>query len=360
MNRRSFVTTAAGASAAAAAATSQTSASTAESAPGRPALRCSSDGLFRVLAISDLHYGPARDPQGIALTERLIDTEQPNLVVVNGDCLSGKECRDEAGLRTAIGNVAAAIEARRVPWAITFGNHDQEHEPATGIGKDAVLAMYAAYPHNLNGGAAGGLTGAGNKHILIWDAAGAKPVYCIWLIDSNAYFTEGKNHPYDWIHSDQIHWYTRTSIALEKQHGAKIPGLMFFHIPLPEFAEMVNQVKIIGVRHEHECPSPVNGGLFAALLDRGDARGVYCGHDHVNNYMGRWRGIELGYDGCVGHLTYPRLPPQDPGHLHVRGGRVFEISAGPPALHRTWMRFKSGAKNWESESEALTKDHVKS
>jgi 3',5'-cyclic AMP phosphodiesterase CpdA len=358
MNRRSFVanslsTAAIGSSALPA------SAQTLEAAPGRPALRCSSNGTFRILAISDLHYRPEVDHHGIALTETLIDTEKPSLVVVNGDCLSGNDCKSAAKVRKAISNVAAAMESRRVPWVITFGNHDQEHEAATRIDKHAVMEMYAAYPHNLNAGYAKGLYGVGEKYILIWNAEGTQPVYCVWLIDSNAYFVDGKNTPYDWIHSDQIQWYTQSSLALEKQYGRKIPGLMFFHIPLPEFREMVNTVKIIGVRQEKESHSPVNGGMFAALLERGDVRGVYCGHDHVNNYMGRWRGIELGFDGCIGHHTYPRLEPDDPGNLHVRGGRVFEITASAPARHRTWMRFKSGAMNWESASEALTKDHVK-
>lgn len=331
-----------------------------ESAPGRAALRCSSDGRFRILAISDLHYRPRIDTHGIALTEKLIDTEKPNLVVVNGDCMSGKESRTEAELRTTIGHIAAAMEKKGVPWAITFGNHDQEHFPATQIGKDAVLEMYASYPHNLNGGYAKGLYGAGNKHLLIWNAAGTKPVYCVWLLDSNDYFTDGKSRPYDWIHLDQVQWYYQTSVALEKQYGAKIPGLMFFHIPLLEFNEMVNHAKIIGTRQEPECPSPVNSGMFAALFERSDVRGVYCGHDHVNNYMGRWRGIELGYDGSLGHYTYPRVEPDDPANLRVRGGRVFEITDGTPARHLTWMRFKDGSKNWESSSDALTRDHVKS
>lgn len=351
MNRRSFVASSLAIPAAAA---------LPESAPGRAALRCAADGTFRILSISDLHYTPRIDTYGIALAEKLIDTEHPGLVVVNGDCLSGKDSQTEAELRTSIGYVAAAMEKKQVPWAVTFGNHDQEHFPATKVGKDAVLAIYASYPHNRNAGYVTGLAGAGNKHFLIWNNAGTRPVYAVWLLDSHDYFQDGGNRSYDWIRTGQIEWYHQTSIALEKQYGAKIPSLMFFHIPLLEFNEMVNHAKIIGVRQEHESPSPVNSGLFAALLDRGDVRGVYCGHDHVNNYMGRWRGIELGYDGALGHYTYPHIQPDDPANLHVRGGRVFEITDGPAPSHKTWMRFKSGAKNWEAESEALTRDHVKS
>ena len=315
-------------------------------------LRCATDGTFKILMISDLHYRPAPDVYGIALTEKLIDIEKPDLVIVAGDCMSGADCQTEQEVRATIGHIASAMEKKRVFWAITFGNHDQEHFPKTGLDKDTVLGIYSSYPHNLNGGYVRGIHGAGNKHLLVWNAAGTKPVYCLWLIDSNMYFTEGKNHPYDWIHADQIQWYYRTSEELERTYGGKVPGLMFFHIPLREFNDLVNHGKIIGVRQEPEAPSPVNGGMFAAVLDRGDVRGIYCGHDHTNNYVGRWRGVELGYDGSLGHYAYPRVPPDDPSNGKVRGGRVFLISDGSPASHKTWMRTKDGTANWESTSEA--------
>ncbi|MBM3745237.1 MAG: phosphoesterase [Acidobacteria bacterium] len=345
MNRRSFLAGTLGAAAA--------------PAPAERGLRCRAGGGFKILAITDLHYRPAPDVHGIALTERLIEIERPDLVIVTGDCLSGKDCESPQAVRTAIGHIAAAMEKKQVPWAITFGNHDQEHFPKTGLDKDAVLAIYAGHRHNLNAGYARGLSGAGNKHLLVWNAAGTRPAYCLWLVDSNEYITEGKNTYYDWIHADQIHWYCRTSVELEKQYGSKVPGLMFFHIPLREFNDMVNHAKIIGVRHEPEAPSPINSGLFAAVLERGDVRGIYCGHDHSNNYVGRWKGVELGYVASAGHRAYPSVEPDDPSNGKVRGGRVFLISEGSPARHKTWMRFKDGAVNWEFESEAYTDYQLK-
>jgi len=349
MNRRSFVATTVGAPALAYAMADNR----------EQALRCGADGHFKILMISDLHYRPAPDVHGLALTERLIDLEKPNLVIVTGDCMSGKECTTVEQVRTTIGHIASVMEKKNTPWAITFGNHDQEHFPKTNFGKDEVLAVYASYPHNLNGDYARGLHGGGNKHLLIWNAAGSKPVYCVWLIDSNMYFSDGKNNPYDWIHADQIHWYMRASAELEQRHGAKIPGLMFFHIPLPEFNELANHGKIVGMRQESEAVSPVNGGMFAAVVDRGDVRGIFCGHDHTNNYVGKWRGIELGYDGSLGHYTYPRVPPEDPSNGKVRGGRVFQITDGSPATHKSWMRTKDGTVNWESESDAYMNYQLK-
>ncbi|MCS7315884.1 MAG: metallophosphoesterase family protein [Bryobacterales bacterium] len=337
MKRRTFLTSPLGAALAARA---------------QPKLRCSDTGEFKILVISDLHYRPDPDVHGIALTEQLIEAERPHLVLVTGDCLSGHDCPSPEAVRTAIANVAAAMEKKRVPWAIVFGNHDQEHFAKTRLDKHAVLEIYASHPHNLNAGYERGLTGGGNKYLLVWNAAGTRPVYCIWLLDSNEYFTEGKNTYYDWIRTDQVCWYYRSSVELEKRYGGKVPGLMFFHIPLREFNEMVNQTRIIGARHEPEAPSPVNSGLFAAVLERGDVRGIYCGHDHTNNYVGRWKGIELGYVGSAGHRAYPRVPPEDPSNGKVRGGRLLLIIEGPPARHKTWMRFKDGSVNWEFEYQA--------
>lgn len=89
---------------------------------------------------------------------------------------------------------------------------------------------------------------------------------------------------------------------------------MFIHIPLWEHrymwyssvdsrtdadhARAVEKHQIIGERNE-ECPGPINSGMFSAMLDRGDVKGVFCGHDHVNTYMENYYGILLGYSGST-------------------------------------------------------------
>jgi hypothetical protein len=321
-------------------------------------LRCDGDGEFRILTISDLHHTPEPDEPGIALVKRLIATEKPGLVVVNGDCISGDTCSNEAELKRAIGNVAAAMEQARVPWAITFGNHDQDHFPKTKIEKSAVLSYYESYPHNLNGGRVQGLPGGGNQHLTIWNAAGTQPVFSLWLLDSGGR-PQTASDEYDWIRAEQVAWYVRTSGQLEQRWGRKVPGLMFFHIPLREFGEMVAGARIIGERHEPESPSHVNSGMFAAVVERGDVLGIFCGHDHTNNYLGRWHGVDLGYDGIGGYRGYPHTPPQDASNGRLRGGRVFAIRAGEAAHYTTWMRFQDGTRNWESAAPGFVSGFLK-
>jgi hypothetical protein len=62
----------------------------------------------------------------------------------------------------------------------------------------------------------------------------------------------------------------------------------------------------------------VNSGLFAAFLERGDVVGVFCGHDHLNDYEATLHGIRLVYGRATGHGGYGRAG-------FPRGARVIEL-----------------------------------
>lgn len=186
----------------------------------------------------------------------------------------------------------------------------------------------------------------------------------VWNVEHDAGHDSGgkDNDPtirYDWIHTDQVAWYHQTSRELETRRGSKMPGLMYFHIPLLEFQEMILTRKVLGERHEPESPSRINSGLFAAVFDRGDVKGIFCGHDHVNNYVGKFHGVTLGYNGVVGFHGYPHTPPNDPTNDRARGARVFALDASDPGRFRTWMRFRDGATSWEHSSDAYEFDEIK-
>jgi 3',5'-cyclic AMP phosphodiesterase CpdA len=321
-------------------------------------LKFNADGEFKILTISDLHYRAEPDTRGIELTRRLIAVEKPDLVLVAGDCITGNKNFTAAEVEKAVANVASAMEHMQPPWAIMFGNHDAEHSPKTHLGKEQMMRLYESYPHNVNAGWERGIHGVGNKNVLIWNAAATRPVFSLWLIDSGDGVVTTEER-WDWIHPDQVLWYYQTSRQLENKYGAKIPGLMFFHIPLPEFTRMVNSKKVIGERREPEGSSNMNGGLFSAVLERGDVKGIFCGHDHVNNYVGLYRGVALGYDGVIGYAAYPRIPDDDPSLNRSRGGRVILIKESDPWHFKTWMRFGDGTANWESQSNRTLEEQLK-
>ena len=309
-------------------------------------LKFGEDGTFKVLVVSDLHFKSRGDAVGVALIEKLLDTEKPGMVVLNGDTFSLKQLVSEKDLRKVISLAAAPMEDRKIPWAITFGNHDAETSIVSlKMSKPEILKIIETYPHNVNKGWVRGLSGGGNKNLLIWDSIGKQPVFNVWLIDSGSDPPNKKTDRYDYVRKDQIDWYVNTSKELESKYGGKIPSVMFFHIPLPEWIEMRSAGSIQGDQNEVECPSNVNSGLFAIVLARGDVKGMFCGHDHVNNYVGLWKGIKLGYDSAIGSTTYDLEPADNPGRVRTRGGRVILIKESDPWNFKTWMRYRDMSKS---------------
>ena len=83
------------------------------------------------------------------------------------------------------------------------------------------------------------------------------------------------------------------------------------------------------------CPR-VNTGLFAALLHT-PVRGVFVGHDHVNDFYGTLYGITLGYGRQSGYGSYSA-----PDYL--RGCRMFRLRQEDGGHFETWLRLENGEK----------------
>ncbi len=314
-------------------------------------LRFHADGNFRILCISDLHYTATPDPYAISLTERLIETEHPDFLIVNGDAVRGGLVNSTDEMATAVQHVATVMEKMGVPWAVTLGNHDLDGEEKHHVARKQLMSYFEAYPHNYNAGWVQNVHGVGNNNILIWDATGTVPIFNLWLLDSGTEHSDPSVR-FDWIHSDQVNWYVQTSLRLENTYKKPVSALMFFHICIPEFHEMSTTGSLVGEKGEHEDGSHINGGLFAAVLERKDVKAIICGHDHENNYIGRYHGVLLGYDGVAGFTkAYPYFAskdPKDPANGRARGGRMLVLNANNPAVIDTWMRFNDGSRSWES------------
>ena len=304
------------------------------------------DGKFKIVQFNDTQDDERIDRRTVELMEKVLDAEKPDLVVLNGDNITGG-VDSPLENKQALNNLAQPMEKRGIKWAITFGNHDEDSTSKSGINEEGMLEFYMSYPNNLNKPSEKGITGTGNSNILIHNSQGNKPAFNIWLLDSGRYAPEtiaGQNfdgYPdWDWLRGNQINWYFETSQEIEKKYKSKIPSLMFIHIPLWEHRFMwfssvddrstaaheraVQKHNIVGERNEDECPGPFNSGLFSAILDRGDVKGVFCGHDHINTYHGNYYGVLLGYGGSAGFGTYG-LSGAEKNKL--RGARVFNLDA---------------------------------
>ncbi|KAK9806434.1 hypothetical protein WJX73_007212 [Symbiochloris irregularis] len=64
------------------------------------------------------------------------------------------------------------------------------------------------------------------------------------------------------------------------------------------------EANLTGVQHEGVYSAHVNGGLFAAMVERGDVAMVNVGHDHINDFCSTLMGIRLCYGGGFGYHAY--------------------------------------------------------
>jgi len=336
---RRTVLSAAGATAAAAAAATVTPVSTA-AAHSRPDLGFAEDGTFRVVQFNDTQDNHRTDVRTIELIEKTLDQENPGFVVINGDVVNGDMTTADE-VRTAYDNVVAPMESRGIPWAITFGNHDEDSLAVTGMSERRIREHLATHDHYV-GRTARGVSGDSNQVLTI--RSGRRDAFALWLLDSGRYSPETiagqavEEYTYETVHADQVAWYRQNSLELQGRSETPVPGLMFFHIPLWEFRHMwfgsptgsteedhahgVDKHGIVGERNEREYTAQFNPGLFHAALERGDVKGMFCGHDHVNDYVGNYFGIHLGYGPGTGFGTYGL----EGDEIHrLRGARVFEL-----------------------------------
>ena len=90
--------------------------------------------------------------------------------------------------------------------------------------------------------------------------------------------------------------------------------------PLLEY-DMVWQKKLAkGIPKEPDCIYGGDGSGISALKKFDDVKACFRGHDHVNDFGGRWDGIEMVYGRATGHAGYG-------GNKLEKGGKL--ITANP-------------------------------
>ena len=292
-------------------------------------LRFNSNHKFKIVQFTDIHWiynDPASDKAGERMRE-VLDAEKPDLVVFTGDVIFAKPAAQ--ALQKAL---EPTIE-RGIPFAVTWGNHDDE--------QDMTRAELSAYIKDMKGNLTShteGISGQTNYTLSVKSSDGKRDAAVLYIFDSNSYSSNEKVKGYDRIKHVQVAWYIEQSKAFTaKNDGKPLPALAFFHIPLPEmYYSTTNQnVYMVGTRKEMVCAPEINTGLASAMLSAGDVMGVFVGHDHVNDYVVDWYGILMGYGRFTGGETVYHDIPQG------NGARVIELTEGSRNVH-TWIRIKDG------------------
>lgn len=300
-------------------------------------LRFRKDGTFKVLMISDFHAGTRFNPKLVQGIDALVEYAKPDLVLIGGDQSAGK-CFDVFNEETLYQYLSAVIEpvnSRGIPWAHVFGNHDRE----AGMSNARQEPVYEHFPLCLSSEGPEGVYGVGNYCLPVYSSDGERLAYNIWALDSNRQicdyienfslpdderivlpdgFGDGKIQASPMF--DQVMWYYNESLRCEKENGKKIPAILYMHVPITEFCLIYRNPEecgMVGSKREAIYCSELNSGLFMACLQRGDVKGIFCGHEHLNDFQGRYCGITLAYDSCVGYDMS--------AHDDLRGGRIIEL-----------------------------------
>ena len=280
------------------------------------------DGKFKIVQFTDIHWMPnsANSSQTTTTIQSVLKSQMPDIAILTGDVVTGDPALD--GWKSII-NI---FEKAQTPFTVTMGNHDPEH-----LIKDDIYDLLLKSPYYVGEKGPKDIMGMGNNVISIYNSKNdiAALLYCF---DSNDYTPENNYGHYDWIHFNQIEWYRKQSTQFtQKNDGRPIPSLAFFHIPLPEYSEVLEDPTTLGERDERICSPHINTGMFASMVEMKDIMGTFVGHDHNNNYIGIYKGIALAYGQSSGYSGYGEM----------KGSRIIELQEGKHGFN-TWVRTEDG------------------
>lgn len=293
---------------------------------GNYTFECDRD--FRIMQLTDTHFGGGvmsthKDVMAINAVATMIKAEKPDLVVVTGDI--AYPVPFQAGTfnnKTGALMMAELMEQLGVYWTPVFGNHDTE--AYSYFDREDIAEIYESdlYPHCLFQSGPDDVDGVGNYVVNIKDEIG-QITQSLFMLDSHSYLDNdvfGVLWNYDCIHKNQVDWYEKTLDAITQQNAGIMPkSLAFFHIPPLEMRNAYNEYRdngfantqdveyVYGIANEPDIvvfSSDLNEGIVDKFIEKGSTKGVFFGHDHVNNIALKYKGVTLAYGYSVDYLAY--------------------------------------------------------
>lgn len=294
------------------------------------------DRDFKVVQLTDIHIGGGlfslkKDAKAMNAVAAMITAEKPDLVVLTGDMVypvpfQAGTFNNEISTKLLI----TLMEKLGVYYTVCFGNHDSEaygthtRQQISDLWADPDLkySLYQEGPEDVDG--------YGNHIIKVKNSNGLVK-NAFFMLDSHDYIDGdilGIQWKYDNIHENQIQWYKDAVLSIDAQNKAIDSGcpmfssLAFFHIPLEEYGMAWNEFRknnyqdtenvkyFDGWYHEDDEKSycgiyPDN--MFETMLELGSTKGIFCGHDHINNASLEYKGIRLTYGMSIDYLAYTDL-----------------------------------------------------
>lgn len=305
------------------------------------------DDDFKILHLTDIHIGAGflsvkKDTMAINAVAAMITEEKPDLVIVTGDITFPVPF--QAGTfnnKTSAKLFAQLMERLGVYWTLAFGNHDTE--AYSYFTREDISRLYSSedYPHCLFQSGPEDVDGYGNHVINVKNTSG-EITQSLIMLDSHSYVDGdilGIMWKYDCIHENQVKWYEDTLNSLKAENNNVMPkSLAFFHMPLQEYQDAwyeyvdnnyqdtENVQYKFGKAGEVDIvvyPSEYNYGFFDKAKELGSTQGMFCGHDHLNNFSVEYKGIRLTYGYTIDYLAYSAIKE----YGLQRGCTVIDVSS---------------------------------
>ncbi len=290
------------------------------------------DRELKILQLTDVHIGAGwmsfnKDRMAINTVAAMVTAEKPDLVVITGDI--AYPVPFQAGTfnnKTSAKIFIALMEQLGVPWTVNLGNHDTESYSYFNREKIGKLYSDESLKHCLFSAGPEDVDGVGNHVIHVENTDGVLVQELVFM-DSHSY-TDGDIFglfwKYDNIHQNQVDWYEKRIKAAQKRNP-DVKSLMFFHIPLVEFQDAYNEY-LKNNNKDTENVSYVSGSigekdpyiycgmhednLFEKVLELDSTQGIFCGHDHKNNLVLNYKGVDFTYGYSVDYLAYVGISKQ--------------------------------------------------
>ncbi|MBR5523727.1 MAG: metallophosphoesterase [Clostridia bacterium] len=235
--------------------------------------------------------------------KELVARHNPDLITVTGDMAY-------PGHYHSYEMLAQLLDSFGVPWTIVWGNHDHQDgiEPilqAAALFKKHPLCLFED-----------GDPAYGNGNYILAVNEGDTPITALFMLDShNSIEFTNENGEKKWAYAklwpEQLAWIGEQAGKL-KDNGYK-DGLMMLHIPLYAYrvaAKTVftdgrcGHVDGYGDLNEPICSHPTEDGVLATIKESGLITHVLAGHDHCNDFMIPYEGVEMMFACKTGPGCY--------------------------------------------------------
>ncbi|KAK2041905.1 calcineurin-like phosphoesterase [Colletotrichum somersetense] len=344
-----------------------------------------SDGNFKISIFEDLHFGenaweawgPAADIKTVKVINKVLDDAKPDLVVLNGDLITG----DNAYLENAtfvLDQLVKPMVDRGLPWASTYGNHDYQ---LNLTGSD-ILAREKQWPNSRTQKmVSDSNSGISNYYLPVYPSDCVKddctPEVVLWFFDSRGGFQYMQTKPdgstalvgqQNWVDESVVDWFKSKNSDLNKQHNKDIPGVAFVHIPPkaskaiqaqgidPEKNPGINDDSPLSHQAERWCKDGSQkdscdyGGqdvaFMKAVSESPGMIGVFSGHDHGNSWCTKWKGKvgDVAVDGKGVNLCFGQRTGYGGYGTWIRGSRQLVLTRDMLARGEldTSIRLESG------------------